>query len=117
MSTAIQTVTDDSFQKDVLEAAQPVLVDFWADWCAPCKALTPVLEEIARLFEGRITVVKIDIGQHQTNASALGIQSIPTLLLFDGGRVAGHLTGARPKAQIEAMLNQALEARSTITNH
>ncbi|MBZ9715896.1 thioredoxin [Deinococcus multiflagellatus] len=98
--------TDDSLDTDI-QAAVPVIVDFWAPWCGPCRVLGPVLEELARERAGRVRVVKVNVDEHGRHASALGVQGIPTLLLYRQGRLAGRLVGAQPKAALLNWLDQA----------
>ena len=102
MADNIQAVTDASFQSDVIEASktQPVMVDFWADWCRPCHALTPTVEEIAREQAGKIKVVKLNVDENMNVPGKFNIRGIPTLLLFKGGQVADQIVGAVPKEQI-----------------
>ena len=94
------TFTDSNFEQQVLQSDVPVLVDFRAEWCGPCRAIAPSIDEIAVEFVGRAKVGKVDIDANQAIAVKYGIQSIPTLLIFKGGQVAGKLVGGRPKKQI-----------------
>lgn len=100
MSEYIKAVTDASFDADVLQAAKPVLVDFWAEWCGPCRALTPVLEEVAESHHDSIHVVKINIDDNPDMASKFGVMSIPTLILFKNGQVEAMKTGLMSKSQL-----------------
>lgn len=101
-------LTDDTFAKEVLESTTPVLVDFWAAWCGPCRMVAPVVEELAVEYQGKIKVAKVDVDSQQKTAADYGIRSIPTLLLFKGGKVVDQVIGAVPKKQIVEKLTAAL---------
>jgi thioredoxin 1 len=103
-------VTDTSFKSEVLEADVPVLVDFWAAWCAPCKMIAPIVEELAGEYEGRIKVVKMDIDANPMTPGSLGIMSIPTLMLFRGGQAEQRIVGYQPKASLKAKVEAVLAA-------
>jgi len=109
MSNVVQ-LTDETFEKEVLGAGQPVLVDFWAPWCAPCRAVAPTIEKVAEEFEGRATVAKLNVDENQGVAGALRIMSIPTVAVFDGNKVVDVRVGALPQQEYESMLTQAIEA-------
>jgi thioredoxin 1 len=110
MSDTIQAVSDASFEVDVIEASktQPVMVDFWADWCRPCLMLTPTVEEIAREHAGRLKVVKLNVDDNMNVPGKFSIRGIPTLLVFKGGQVAEQIVGAVPKEQIVKILERHL---------
>ncbi len=100
-------VTDDSFETDVLKASGPVLVDFWAEWCGPCKQIGPALEQIADELSGAVTVAKLDIEESPTTPSRYGVRGIPTMMLFRDGRMASMKVGAMPKQKILDWLAEA----------
>jgi thioredoxin 1 len=100
--------SDAEFAKQVLESQEPVLVDFWASWCGPCKAIAPTLEALATQYKGRVKVAKMNIDEQQQTAQTYGIRSIPTLLLFKGGKVIDQVVGAVPKAKLEETFKKAL---------
>ncbi len=104
----ILTATTQNFSEAVLKSTQPVLVDFWAEWCGPCKMLTPVLDELATEYAGRATIAKVNIDDHQELALQFGISSIPTLLLFKNGNVVGQSVGLKPKNALKQQLDGAL---------
>lgn len=101
-------VTDASFDSDVLNSDKPVLVDFWADWCGPCKMIGPALEEIADELAGEVTIAKVDIMENTDTASKFGVQSIPLLLLFKNGEPVAQKLGAAPKGALKAWIQGAL---------
>jgi thioredoxin 1 len=108
MAGTVNEVTDDNFQAEVLEAETPVLVDFWAPWCGPCRMVAPVVEEIAKERGEALKVVKMNVDENQQTAITYQVMSIPTLILFSGGEVAKKVIGAYPKRKLEAELEPAL---------
>jgi thioredoxin 1 len=100
--------TDAEFQSQVLDSKEPVLVDFWATWCAPCKAIAPALETLATQYKGKVKVAKLNIDEHQQTPQAYGVRAIPTLLLFKNGKVIEQVVGAVPKARLEETFKKAL---------
>lgn len=105
MSESILAVTDQSFETDVLKASQPVLVDFWAEWCGPCKMIAPILEEIAKDYAGKLIVAKVNVDDNSNTPGQYGIRGIPTLLLFKGGNVVATKVGALSKSQLAAFID------------
>ncbi len=101
-------LTDDNFESEVLESDRPVLVDFWAAWCGPCRMVSPIVEELVGEYDGRAKVCKLDVDSAQKTAQGYGIRSIPTLLIFREGRVADQVIGAVPKSQITEKLDAVL---------
>ena len=101
--------TDDGFQADVLDSKIPVLVDFWAPWCGPCRQLAPTIDAISEAYAGRVSVGKMDTDKNPKIATQFGIQSIPTLMIFKGGELVERLVGALPKEQIAAKLDAHLK--------
>ena len=108
MSTNILHVTDESFESEVLTAETPVLVDYWAEWCGPCKAIAPVLEQIAEEYVGKLRIAKLNIDDNPSTPPKYGIRGIPTLMLFKGGNVEATKVGALSKSQLAAFLDSNL---------
>jgi thioredoxin 1 len=106
MST--EKVTDSTFDSDVLKSAEPVVVDFWAEWCGPCRMIAPSLEEIATEMKGKVKVAKLNIDENPAVAGKLGIRSIPTLMLFKDGKLASQKVGAAPKGELVKWINGAI---------
>ena len=104
-SPAIQHVTDASFEPDVLKSDVPVLVDYWAEWCGPCKSIAPILEAVAKEYDGRIKVAKMNVDENQSTPAKFGIRGIPTLMLFKNGNVEATKVGALSKSQLTAFLD------------
>ena len=104
MSEKIANLTTESFKQTVTSAGTPVLVDFWAPWCGPCKAIAPILEELATEMDGKIQIAKVNIDDNDAVAAEYGVRAIPTMILFKGGKVAETLVGMMPKAALKAKL-------------
>lgn len=103
-----QQVNDNNFEEIVLKSKNPVLVDFWAEWCGPCRAIGPVIEELSKEYEGKVTIVKLNTDENPVTPSNYGIRSIPTLLFFKNGKVVDKLIGAVPKSNIKSKLDAIL---------
>ena len=103
-----KTVTDASFKSDVLDSDTPVLVDFWADWCGPCKMIAPALEEISDELSGQVTIAKMDIMENPDVPGRIGVQSIPYLVLFKDGQPVADMLGARPKSQLKGWIESVI---------
>lgn len=108
MSENIHYVTDDTFEQEVLQSGLPVLVDYWADWCGPCKMISPVLDELSKEYAGRLKVCKLNIDENQATPPKYGIRGIPTLMLFKNGNVEATKVGALSKSQLTAFVDSNL---------
>ena len=105
-SPLISALTQDNFEKEVLQSAKPVLVDFWAEWCGPCKMIAPLLDELADEYDGKVKIGKVNIDEQQSLAAQYGIRAIPTLLLINKGQVAEQMVGAKSKRDLKASLDR-----------
>jgi thioredoxin 1 len=103
--SSIHRVTDDTFEPEVLKSETPVLVDYWAEWCGPCKSIAPILDEVAKEYEGRLKIAKINVDENQLTPAKFGIRGIPTLMLFKNGNVEATRVGALSKSQLTAFLD------------
>ena len=108
MSENVTTVDQNSFQKTVLESQKPVLVDFWAPWCAPCRMVSPVIEELAKEYKDKVEFAKVNVDETPFVASSYGIMSIPTLIIFKGGKPVEQVIGFKPKDQLKKLLDNAV---------
>jgi thioredoxin 1 len=107
-SDAVLTLTDANFDRDVLQSDLPVLVDFWATWCAPCKAIAPLIDSVAADYAGKVKVGKVNVDDNQATPGKYGVRGIPTLILFKGGKVVDQVVGAVPRSQLDALIAKAL---------
>ena len=107
-SDKVVELTDDSFETEVLKSSIPVLVDFWATWCAPCKAIGPLIDELAEEYDGKVKIAKVNVDDNQAIPGQFGVRSIPTLILFKDGQVVDQVVGAVPKNQLEGLLQKVL---------
>ncbi|QXL83246.1 thioredoxin TrxA [Comamonas sp. NLF-1-9] len=107
-SELIKHVSDASFEADVLKSSSPVLVDYWAEWCGPCKMIAPVLDEVAGIYEGKLTIAKMNVDDNREVPAKFSIRGIPTLMIFKDGQLAATKVGAMSKAQLTAFIDQTL---------
>jgi thioredoxin 1 len=107
-SPNIVVLTSDNFQERVLKSATPILVDFWAEWCGPCKMIAPILDELAEEYSGRVSIGKVNIDDHQNLATQFGVRAIPTLLMFQHGEVAEQIVGLRSKRDLKASIDKVV---------
>ena len=105
---SVQAVTDQDFQKDVIGANKPTVVDFWAEWCAPCRAISPIVEELSKQYGDRVNFRKLNIDENPTTPMQFGIRGIPTLILFKNGEAVDQVVGAVPKPQLENLVKKGL---------
>jgi thioredoxin 1 len=106
MAEGVLNVTDATFEQEVIKSSKPVLVDFWATWCGPCLRLTPIVEELAKENAGKASVAKLDVDENQGTAGEYGVMSIPTLILFKGGKEVDRVVGALPKSELQKLIDR-----------
>jgi thioredoxin len=104
----VAEVTDQNFEAEILNSDKPAIIDFWAEWCGPCRAVAPIIKALAEQYGDQVKIAKMDIDAHPNTAGQYGIRAIPTVLAFKGGTVVEQLTGARPKADFEAMVEKLI---------
>lgn len=104
----VTAVSDDTFEQEVLKSATPVLIDFWAPWCAPCRAIAPIVEELSQAYAGKLKVVKMNVDDNPKTPSRYGVRGIPNLILFQGGEVKDQIVGAVPKAQLVKAIDRVI---------
>lgn len=107
-SDKVVQLTDDSFESEVTQSSVPVLIDFWASWCAPCKAIGPIVDQLADEFDGKVKVCKLNVDENPATPGQFGVRGIPTLILFKDGEVVDQVVGAVPKNQLEGLIKKAL---------
>ena len=107
-SDLIKHITDQSFEADVLQSGTPVLVDYWAEWCGPCKMIAPILDDVAKGYQGKLQIAKMNVDENRDIPAKFGIRGIPTLMFFKGGQLAATKVGAMSKAQLTAFIDQQL---------
>lgn len=107
-SDKVLQLTDDNFESEVLKSSVPVLVDFWASWCAPCKAIAPVVDGLAAEYEGKVKIAKVNVDENPATPGQYGVRGIPTLILFKDGKVLDQVVGAVPKNQLDSLIKKAL---------
>lgn len=110
MAGNVTEVTDQTFETSVIQSDKPVLVDFWAPWCGPCRAIAPIVEELSKEYEGKVAFAKMNTDDNQRTAMKFGIMAIPTLLLFRGGNEVGRITGVQPKASLKKQIDNVVGA-------
>lgn len=106
--SSLLTLTDENFDAEIKKAGVPVLVDFWAPWCGPCKAVGPILEELAEEYKGRMIIAKMNVDENQATPAKFGVRSIPNMVIIKGGSEAGRIVGSRPKSELKAAIDPLL---------